>query len=120
MRLVVVLCLVAMGLTAVGCQNALKEDNDKLWVENRELREKIRGLETRTPAPGPVDDTRLKALQEQLTAKDAEIARLKAGAVFVGAGSALVPKEAMTSGDWSAITANARAFVEAVKAGRAK
>jgi 2-dehydro-3-deoxyphosphogluconate aldolase/(4S)-4-hydroxy-2-oxoglutarate aldolase len=45
---------------------------------------------------------------------------IKAGAVFVGAGSALVSKEAMAKGDWAAITANAKAFVEAVKAGRAK
>ena len=44
---------------------------------------------------------------------------IKAGAVFVGAGSALVSKEAMDKGDWKTITANAKAFVEAVKAGRA-
>ena len=45
---------------------------------------------------------------------------IKAGAVFVGAGSALVSKDAMTKGDWASITANAKAFVEAVKSGRAK
>src|SRR5947207_7061809 len=45
---------------------------------------------------------------------------IKAGAVFVGAGSALVSKDAMEKGDWGAITANAKAFVEAVKAGRAQ
>jgi 2-dehydro-3-deoxyphosphogluconate aldolase / (4S)-4-hydroxy-2-oxoglutarate aldolase len=45
---------------------------------------------------------------------------IKAGAQFVGAGSALVSKDAMTKGDWAGITANAKAFVEAVKAGRAK
>src|SRR6059058_1570333 len=44
---------------------------------------------------------------------------IKAGAVFVGAGSALVGKDAMDKGDWNAITANAKAFVEAVKTGRA-
>jgi 2-dehydro-3-deoxyphosphogluconate aldolase / (4S)-4-hydroxy-2-oxoglutarate aldolase len=44
---------------------------------------------------------------------------IKAGAVFVGAGSALVSKDAMEKSDWNAITSNARAFVEAVKAGRA-
>lgn len=43
---------------------------------------------------------------------------IKAGAVCVGAGSSLVPKDAMQSRDWSAITANAKAFVEAVKAAR--
>ena len=45
---------------------------------------------------------------------------IRAGAVFVGAGSALVTKDAMTKGDWGSITNNAKAFVEAVKAGRAK
>jgi 2-dehydro-3-deoxyphosphogluconate aldolase / (4S)-4-hydroxy-2-oxoglutarate aldolase len=45
---------------------------------------------------------------------------IKAGAVCVGAGSSLVTKEALTKGDWAGITANARAFIEAVKAGRAK
>ncbi len=45
---------------------------------------------------------------------------IKAGAVFLGAGSALVSKEAMTRKDWAAITANARAFVDAIKSARAK
>ena len=43
---------------------------------------------------------------------------IKAGAVFVGAGSALVSKEAMAKNDWGAITASAKAFVEAVRSGR--
>jgi 2-dehydro-3-deoxyphosphogluconate aldolase/(4S)-4-hydroxy-2-oxoglutarate aldolase len=45
---------------------------------------------------------------------------IKAGAVFVGAGSSLVSKEAMAKGDWQAITNNARAFVETIKAARVK
>jgi 2-dehydro-3-deoxyphosphogluconate aldolase/(4S)-4-hydroxy-2-oxoglutarate aldolase len=45
---------------------------------------------------------------------------IKAGAIFVGAGSALVSKEAMSNSDWAAITRNAKAFIDAVKAGRAK
>jgi 2-dehydro-3-deoxyphosphogluconate aldolase/(4S)-4-hydroxy-2-oxoglutarate aldolase len=45
---------------------------------------------------------------------------IKAGAVFLGAGSALVSKDAMAKKDWSAITSNAKAFVDAVKAARAK
>lgn len=44
---------------------------------------------------------------------------IKAGAVFVGAGSSLVSKDAMDKGDWNAITANAKAFVETIKAARA-
>jgi 2-dehydro-3-deoxyphosphogluconate aldolase / (4S)-4-hydroxy-2-oxoglutarate aldolase len=44
---------------------------------------------------------------------------IRAGAAFVGAGSSLVTKDAIAKGDWPAITANARAFVEAVRAARA-
>ena len=45
---------------------------------------------------------------------------IKAGAVFLGAGSALVSKDAMAKKDWSSITNNAKAFVDAVKTARAK
>lgn len=45
---------------------------------------------------------------------------IKAGAVCLGAGSSLVSKEAMSKGDWGAIAATARQFVDAVKAARAK
>ncbi|HSU65296.1 MAG TPA: bifunctional 4-hydroxy-2-oxoglutarate aldolase/2-dehydro-3-deoxy-phosphogluconate aldolase [Tepidisphaeraceae bacterium] len=43
---------------------------------------------------------------------------IRAGAVCVGAGSNLVPKEAVAKKDWQAITANAKAFVEALRAAR--
>ena len=45
---------------------------------------------------------------------------IKAGAVFVGAGSSLVTKDAMSKGDWGSIQTNAKAFVDAIKAARAK
>ena len=45
---------------------------------------------------------------------------IKAGAICVGAGSSLVTKDAMSKGDWSAITANAREFVRVIKEARAK
>lgn len=45
---------------------------------------------------------------------------IKAGAVCVGAGSALVTKDAMNKGDWASITANAAAFVAAIKSARGK
>jgi 2-dehydro-3-deoxyphosphogluconate aldolase / (4S)-4-hydroxy-2-oxoglutarate aldolase len=45
---------------------------------------------------------------------------IKAGAVFVGAGSSLVSKEALAKNDWASITANAKAFVEAIRVARAK
>ena len=45
---------------------------------------------------------------------------IKAGAVCVGVGTSMVTKDALAKGDWNAITANARAFVEAVRNARAK
>ena len=45
---------------------------------------------------------------------------IKAGAVCVGAGSSLVSKDACNKGDWAGITANAKAFVETIKAARGK
>lgn len=45
---------------------------------------------------------------------------IKAGAVFVGAGSSLVTKDALAKNDWAAVTANAKAFVEAIRTARAK
>jgi 2-dehydro-3-deoxyphosphogluconate aldolase/(4S)-4-hydroxy-2-oxoglutarate aldolase len=45
---------------------------------------------------------------------------IKAGAVCVGAGSSLVSKDAMAKKDWAAITANAKAFVAAIRAARGK
>ena len=45
---------------------------------------------------------------------------IKAGAVFVGAGSSLVSKDALSKNDWGSITTNAKAFVEAIRAARAK
>jgi 2-dehydro-3-deoxyphosphogluconate aldolase / (4S)-4-hydroxy-2-oxoglutarate aldolase len=45
---------------------------------------------------------------------------IKAGAAFIGVGSALVSKDALAKKDWGAITASARAFVDAVKTARAK
>jgi len=45
---------------------------------------------------------------------------IKAGAVFVGAGSSLVTKDALAKNDWPSITANSKAFVEAIRAARPK
>jgi 2-dehydro-3-deoxyphosphogluconate aldolase/(4S)-4-hydroxy-2-oxoglutarate aldolase len=44
---------------------------------------------------------------------------IRAGAVCVGAGSALVSKKALETNDWKSVTANAKAFVDAIKAARA-
>jgi 2-dehydro-3-deoxyphosphogluconate aldolase/(4S)-4-hydroxy-2-oxoglutarate aldolase len=45
---------------------------------------------------------------------------IKAGAVFVGAGSSLVSRDAMASGDWTSIQTNAAAFVDAIRAARGR
>ncbi|HEY7087176.1 MAG TPA: bifunctional 4-hydroxy-2-oxoglutarate aldolase/2-dehydro-3-deoxy-phosphogluconate aldolase [Tepidisphaeraceae bacterium] len=44
---------------------------------------------------------------------------IKAGAVCVGVGSALVSKDALAKNDWKAVTAAAKEFIEAVKSARA-
>jgi len=43
---------------------------------------------------------------------------IKAGAMFVGAGSSLVSKDALAKDDWPAITAAAKLFVEAIRTAR--
>jgi 2-dehydro-3-deoxyphosphogluconate aldolase/(4S)-4-hydroxy-2-oxoglutarate aldolase len=43
---------------------------------------------------------------------------IKAGAVCVGAGASLMPKEAVAKKDWTTITANARTMVESVRKAR--
>jgi 2-dehydro-3-deoxyphosphogluconate aldolase/(4S)-4-hydroxy-2-oxoglutarate aldolase len=45
---------------------------------------------------------------------------IKAGAVFVGAGSSLISKDALANNDWKSVTANAKAFVDVIRAARAK
>lgn len=45
---------------------------------------------------------------------------IKAGASCVGAGSSLVGKDALAKGDWATITANASAFIQAIRTARAK
>jgi 2-dehydro-3-deoxyphosphogluconate aldolase/(4S)-4-hydroxy-2-oxoglutarate aldolase len=45
---------------------------------------------------------------------------IRAGAVFIGAGSSLVTKDALAKNDWSSVPANAKAFISAVRAARGK
>lgn len=66
---------------------------------------------------GPMPQLRLTptgGVSEQTTP-----AFIAAGAVCVGAGSALVSPQAMAAGDFSAISAKARAFIAAVQQGHA-
>ena len=43
---------------------------------------------------------------------------IKAGAVFVGAGSALISSQALATSDWSSITSKAQQFIQAIRAAR--
>lgn len=45
---------------------------------------------------------------------------IKAGAVFVGAGSSLVSKDALAKKDWPSITATARTFIQTIQSARAR
>jgi 2-dehydro-3-deoxyphosphogluconate aldolase / (4S)-4-hydroxy-2-oxoglutarate aldolase len=45
---------------------------------------------------------------------------IKAGAVFVGAGSSLISRDALARNDWTSVTTNAKAFVETIGAARKK
>ena len=45
---------------------------------------------------------------------------IKAGAACIGVGSAMVTKDAMAKADWTTITGNARAFVQAIAQARGK
>jgi 2-dehydro-3-deoxyphosphogluconate aldolase/(4S)-4-hydroxy-2-oxoglutarate aldolase len=45
---------------------------------------------------------------------------IKAGAAAVGVGSNLVSKDALAKKDFASITSSARAFVDAIRAARAK
>jgi 2-dehydro-3-deoxyphosphogluconate aldolase/(4S)-4-hydroxy-2-oxoglutarate aldolase len=45
---------------------------------------------------------------------------IKAGAVFVGAGSSLVSKDAMAKKNWPSITSTAQAFIQTIQSARAR
>jgi 2-dehydro-3-deoxyphosphogluconate aldolase/(4S)-4-hydroxy-2-oxoglutarate aldolase len=45
---------------------------------------------------------------------------IKAGAVFVGAGSSLVTKDALAKNEWSSVFTNAAAFIEVIRVARGK
>ena len=65
-------------------------------------------------------DGKALTIQANHSITEQQIAWFKAGAACVGAGASLVSKEAMAKKDWPAITQSAKAFVEAIRAARAK
>ncbi len=67
--------LVLGGLTAVGCQNKVHEENKMLWSQNRELQGKLDDAETR--ARSAPDPAMVAQLQQELANRDQQIAQLQ-------------------------------------------
>lgn len=67
---VVVLCLLS-----TGCQNALLDDRNQMYAENQRLRAQIEQMQGQKPAAG--DSATVRALRDQLAARDQELAALK-------------------------------------------
>ncbi len=64
-----------MGLTSVGCQNKLHDENMDLHRQNRELQAKLTDAENRlrqAPDPG-----QLQSMQQQIAERDAKISELQ-------------------------------------------
>lgn len=68
--------LVALTFVAVGCQNSMKKENDALWQQNRELRERL--SESESKLRNATDPAEVMSLRDELAKRDAEIAELKA------------------------------------------
>ena len=92
----------------------------KAWTSGADI---VKVFPSTVLGPGYIKDLLAPLPQLKLTPTGGVDAKnagewIKAGAVCVGAGSSLVSKEAMAKGDFAAITANAKAFVAAIKAAR--
>jgi 2-dehydro-3-deoxyphosphogluconate aldolase/(4S)-4-hydroxy-2-oxoglutarate aldolase len=94
----------------------------RAWTAGADM---VKVFPSTTLGPGYIRDLLAPLPQLKLTPTGGVDAKnagewIKAGAVCVGAGSALVSKDAMAKKDWAAITASARAFVESIRTARAK
>ena len=69
------LSLAAAGFGAVGCQNALHDDNLKLHSQNRELQGRVDALEGEL-GKRP-DSSQVNGMQGEIAARDARIAELE-------------------------------------------
>jgi 2-dehydro-3-deoxyphosphogluconate aldolase/(4S)-4-hydroxy-2-oxoglutarate aldolase len=92
----------------------------KAWVGGADV---VKVFPATTLGPGYFKDVLAPLPQVKLTPTGGVDVKttpefLKAGAIFVGAGSALVSKDAMANSDWATITKNAKAFSDAVKSAR--
>lgn len=67
--------LAAAGLSTVGCQNALHDDNLKLHSQNRELQGRVDALEGELGTRP--DSAQVSGIQGELAARDARIAELE-------------------------------------------
>ena len=92
------------------------------WTAGADL---VKIFPSTTLGPGYIKDLLAPLPQLKLTPTGGVDAKnagewIKAGAACVGAGSALVSKDALAKNDWPTITTNAKAFVESIRAARTK
>jgi chemotaxis protein MotB len=68
-----------VGISSMGCQNKVHDENQALWKENRELRAKLSDTEGRLRAAP--DATQMasmqQSMQQEIAARDAKIAELQ-------------------------------------------
>jgi chemotaxis protein MotB len=67
--------IILFSLAGMGCKDKVHDENQALWRQNRELQAKVR--ETEAQRDSRVDPSQLTAAQQQLQAKDAQIAQLE-------------------------------------------
>jgi chemotaxis protein MotB len=67
--------LAVAGLSTVGCQNALHDDNLKLHAQNRELQGRVDALEGELG--NRPDSTQVSGMQGEIASRDARIAELE-------------------------------------------
>lgn len=63
------------GMTSVGCQNKLHDENVALHRQNRELQAKL--IDTENQLRQAPDPSQLAAMQQEIAARDAQIAQLQ-------------------------------------------
>ena len=68
-----------VGISSMGCQNKVHDENQALWKENRELRAKLADTEGRLRAAP--DATQMasmqQSMQQEIASRDAKIAELQ-------------------------------------------
>ncbi len=75
------LVMAALAIFTTGCQSSLADERDKLVAQNREMQSTIDRLKMeKSAAPAGTDTSQADGLRDQLAARDAELAAMKAAA----------------------------------------